>query len=527
MNINDFLNTDGRTISSKTKEAYVKKHFKSDYIKIIELSVHLKINERSFSEKIYHFINNLESPMVCKNCGKNPTKYTGLISGYLDYCSSKCSNSSKDVMNKKEKAYLERYGVTNPSYSKDVLDKINDTFIKKYGGNPAANNKIKEKIKKTCLERYNDTHPFGNNSSLRNEHMIKKEKEFRKKYKDLNIISYSYEKWGICVVKCDVCNNNYEISKWNLHQRKKRIHDNSLCTFCNPIGSSIVTSIESFIRELLESKNLVYKKDRKTINPFEIDFLIQEKNIGIEANGIYWHSSKFKDRGYHLNKTELCLKKCVSLIHIFEDEFVLKKDIVESRILSILGFYDKKIYARKCIIKEINSKEANDFLEDNHLQGRSGATVRLGLFLDNDLVSLMTFGKERRSLGSKHNEGNWELIRFCNKINHKVTGGASKLLKFFINNFNPEKITSFCDRRWAPNTDFYSNLGFNFVHNTGPNYWYYKNNTYEKSHRFNFRKDVLVKNGADPNKTELEIMDELGYLRVYDCGSSKWEWVNE
>jgi len=141
------------------------------------------------------------------------------------------------------------------------------------------------------------------------------------------------------------------------------------------------------------------------------------------------------------------------------------------------------------------------------------------------MVSLMTFGKERRSLGSKHKEGSWELIRFCNKINHVVIGGASKLLKYFIKNSNPDKITSFCDRRWSPNTDFYSNLGFNFIHNTDPNYWYYKNNTYEKSHRYNYRKDVLVKKGHDPNKTELEIMDGLGYLRVYDCGSSKWEWV--
>jgi hypothetical protein len=527
MEIKDFLNKNGRTISAKTKEEYVKKHSHSDYIKILELSNKLRINERSFSEKIYHFINKSEFLIVCKNCGSKATKYRGLVNGYLDYCSSVCSNSSKDVMKKKEKSYLEKYGVTNPSHSEEIINKIKDTFIKKYGGNPVKNEKIKEKIRSTSLKKYNDTHPFGANSTLRKEYNIKIENEFREKYKDLNILVYNTAKNSTCIIECDVCKNNYEISKWNLHQRYIR-HDNSLnslCTICNPIGSSVITAMESFIGNLLESKKIEYKRDRKIINPYEIDFLIEEKKIGIETNGIYWHSSKFKDKGYHLNKTERCLEKNISLIHIFEDEFVLKKNIVESRILSILGYHDKKIYARKCIIKEINSIDANNFLDNNHLQGRSGATIRLGLFLNDQMVSLMTFGKERRSLGSKHKEGSWELIRFCNKINHVVIGGASKLLKYFIKNSNPDKITSFCDRRWSPNTDFYSNLGFNFIHNTDPNYWYYKNNTYEKSHRYNYRKDVLVKKGHDLNKTELEIMDGLGYLRVYDCGSSKWEWV--
>jgi hypothetical protein len=525
MKLSDLINEKGRTSSTKTRESYIKNNFRDSYKNIIEFSEIIGITERTFSEKIYHFLNNIESPVVCKNCLKNKTKYRGLVSGYLEYCSLKCSNSSSEVMELKKISYFEKHGVDNPSKSPDVIAKIQNTFDIKYGGNPAKNEEIKKKTAETCIQKYKDKHPFGKNSTLRKKITNDKEKEFVEKYKDLNIVLYRPEKNSTCIIKCKKCNNNYEISKWNLHQRFSRENyvGNSLCTFCNPIGSSVVTSIESFIIDLLEKNKICYRKDRNIIKPYEIDFLIESKGIGIETNGIYWHPSKFKDSNYHLRKTEECLKKGIRLIHVFEDDFVLRKDILESRISSLLGIHQRKIYARNCEIKEIDTKECGHFLDNNHIQGKTGSSVRIGLFYEGSLVSVMTFGKERKSLGSLHKEGKWELIRFCNEKNNLIVGGASKLLKFFINKYNPQKITSFCDRRWSPETDFYEKLGFIFKHNTNPNYWYYPKNSYEKKHRFNFRKDVLVGNGADPSKTELELMDEMGYLRVYDCGSSKWE----
>lgn len=523
MNIEDLINDKGKTISAKTKESYIKNNFYDDYIMIEELSNRIGIADRTFSEKLYHYFNNLDKAIICKNCNSKVTKYRGLMNGYLDYCSSKCSNSSENVMKLKEESYMKKYGVKNPSMSKDVIEKIQKKFEEKFGGNPAADPAIKEKIRNTCIEKYNDKHPFGKNSILRKSIEEKRELKFREKYKDLNILSYSLEKWGTCTIMCDECGKNYEISKWNLHQRnKKDLKD--LCTFCNPIGSKNTTEIESFFKSMLNDHNIKYKKDRSILKPSEIDFLIDDKKIGIEANGIYWHSSNYKSKRYHLDKTEKCLDKGINLIHVFEDEVILKKDIVRSRILSIFGIYEKRLYARKCNIRMVGSQDSNIFLDENHLQGRCGASVRIGLFLDDELVSLMTFSKERKSLGRSHKEGSWELIRFCNKINHLVIGGASKLFNYFINNFDPTLITSFCDRRWSPSTSFYYKLGFNFSYNTEPNYWYYENNSYRKFHRFSFRKDVLVKEGFDPNKTEFEIMAERKFLRVYDCGNSKWEW---
>lgn len=46
-----------------------------------------------------------------------------------------------------------------------------------------------------------------------------------------------------------------------------------------------------------------------------------------------------------------------------------------------------------------------------------------------------------------------------------------------------------------------------------------------KYHRFNFRKDVLVKEGYDKEKTEFQIMNERGFFRIYDCGNLKFELI--
>jgi hypothetical protein len=133
----------------------------------------------------------------------------------------------------------------------------------------------------------------------------------------------------------------------------------------------------------------------------------------------------------------------------------------------------------------------------------------------------MTFGKYRKSLGKTAQINEYELLRFCNKLNYTIIGGASKLFNYFIKNYNPVKILSYANRDWS-NGNLYKILGFKLLNITEPGYWYYKGRI--KYNRFNFRKDILVKQGYDINKTEFEIMDSKGYLRVWDCGNFKFEW---
>jgi hypothetical protein len=160
---------------------------------------------------------------------------------------------------------------------------------------------------------------------------------------------------------------------------------------------------------------------------------------------------------------------------------------------------------------------------NNHIQGYVNSNIKLGLFHKQELVSLMTFGGLRKSLGSKHKNNHWEMLRFCNKLNTTVVGGSSKLFNFFIKNYSPIEITSYSDNRFF-NGSLYETLGFKFIKNTGINYFYVKNG--KREHRFKYRKDMLVKQGFDSEMTEHQIMLERKIYRIYDCGNKKWVWSN-
>ena len=111
------------------------------------------------------------------------------------------------------------------------------------------------------------------------------------------------------------------------------------------------------------------------------------------------------------------------------------------------------------------------------------------------------------------------MVRFCNKLNTSVIGGADKLLKYFIRTHKPKNIISYADRRWSQG-NLYEKLGFTFIHNSKPSYSYIINGV--RKHKSNFKKETLVKQGFDANKTEHQIMLDRGIYRIYDCGLKKY-----
>jgi hypothetical protein len=175
-----------------------------------------------------------------------------------------------------------------------------------------------------------------------------------------------------------------------------------------------------------------------------------------------------------------------------------------------LGIIKNKIFARKCSLNIVSSKESRLFLDQNHIQGYSNSSINLGLFYQDELVSLMTFGKKRKDT---------ELVRFCNRINLSVVGASSKLFKYYINNYEYSIIESFSDSSIFTG-DMYDKLGFKFVHDTQVNYWRVVDGV--RKHRFNFNKKRLVKMGHDSNLSENEILQNLKYWRIWGCGLKKW-----
>lgn len=299
------------------------------------------------------------------------------------------------------------------------------------------------------------------------------------------------------------------------------------CPKCGNISSEGETEIVKYISSFVGENN-VQVRNRVLIKPYEIDIYVPSMKLGIEYNGLVWHSERFgKDKSYHIEKIIKCNELGIKLIHIFEDEFIEKRDIVLNKIKYILGYgnNNEKIYARKCNAMFINSKEAKIFLEKNHIQGFSPSSVYIGAFYNNLLIGVMSFKKEIKS------GDNWELTRFATDINYHCVGVGGKLFKYFTRNYNPDKVKSFADRRWTVDKDnnLYTKIGFNLSEILKPDYRYVVGN--RRIHKFNCRKQRLLKefknDGLDESMTEKQMCDKLGFYRIWDCGLLKYEWINK
>jgi G:T-mismatch repair DNA endonuclease (very short patch repair protein) len=294
-----------------------------------------------------------------------------------------------------------------------------------------------------------------------------------------------------------------------------------------------ISHYERELQEFLIKNGFEIMANRQILNGKEIDILIESKKIGIEFDGLFFHSEQHgKERGYHLSKTNLCNKNGYGLIHIFEDEYYYHKNLIYSKLAHILGLHTNlpKIAGRKIIIKEINSDDAKIFLDAYHIQGFANSTNYIGGFFKNKLVAVMTFKKT--GFGRKEE---YELNRYATNYNFIYQGVGSKLFNFFIKTYNPKSIVSFADRRWTLSSDnnIYTKIGFKFAGNTRPNYTYF--NTSRKSedflirhHRLSFKKSVLYKKYPflPKDKTEEELAALINYYKIWDCGMFKYVWTN-
>ena len=426
-----------------------------------------------------------------------------------------------EIINNRKQSLLKSY----ENNKEEIIYKRMSTINEKWGRHYMLDDGIREKRKNHNFKKYGVDHHLKNKSVI--EKRVKSYKKTITSYIEKRLpynIKYisrdentnktdSYIK-----IYCEFCKNESILTRQLLYLRCEG--NKNPCLICNPIlsgRSNMEIDLLEFIKENYNGNILT---NEKFIIDKELDIYLPDINLAFEFNGLYWHSELYKENNYHLEKTKSCLDKGINLFHIWEDDWIYKGDIVKSMILNKLGKTPNKIFARKTIIKVIDdNKLVRDFLDKNHIQGFVGSKIKIGLFYNNELVSLMTFGNLRKSLGQKSEEGSYELLRFCNVLNTTVIGGASKLFKYFLNNYNPNQIISYSDLSRS-NGNMYQQLGFKLSHNSDPNYYYIIDDV--RKHRFNFRKDRLVKEGFNPNKTEIQIMNERGFYRIFDCGMQKW-----
>lgn len=272
------------------------------------------------------------------------------------------------------------------------------------------------------------------------------------------------------------------------------------CPKCFREKSGIETELFEYVKFLLPNE-IIEENNRTILNGKEIDVYVPNLKVGFEMNGLVWHSEKFeKDSNYHLLKTEEALKNNVQLIQIFEDEWVRKNQICKSMVSNILGIYKNNIFVNQCVIKEVPSEHSNDFLESNHIEGKTvSPSINIGLYYKDTLVQMMVFDKQPNNC--------YNLMRLCSVLDTNIIGGASEIFKYFCEKYNPDEIVSCVDRRWS-NGMVYETLGFQLTHISKPNYSYVANKK-----RINH--SIL---------TEQEYLNNKEWYKIYDCGHLYFVW---
>lgn len=461
------------------------------------------------SLKVYCFINDIEQQPKCKIC-YNKVKFNTTKKEYNIYCSNECRYKDSEAITKKRRqTNIKRYGTSNILNSDSIIKKREKKLLETHG----VDNYFKS-------EEYKANRQLGKyKSSDRIKQKKSRNRSTYKKLKDgllgnVELITPLEEFEGVGYNKkykwlCKQCNNQY--TSWYMNGIIKN------CPHCKQY-----TSIEDFVISILKDNNIEYQtNNRELLNGREIDIFIPEHNIGIETNGLFWHCDKvILDKNYHLNKLNIAIENNIKLINIFEDEIHNKPEIVKSRILSKLNIFENVIYARKCNIKFITSKEANIFYEQNHIQGRCNSSINIGLFYNEELVSALSFSKLRPALGHTNISDKYELTRFSNKLNTKIIGGFTKGISYLEKNTKITEVYSYCDRRWSEG-EFYISCGFEFIKNTKPNYWYIPPNKIERQHRYNYRKHILKDKLKiyDCTLSEIKNMKNNKYNVIWDCGN--------
>ena len=435
-------------------------------------------------------------------------------------------SQNENVKNKIKETNLERYGKEYATQTEEVKEKTKNTNLKKWGVEyPILSKEVKDKARKTLWNNYGVEHPLYSNEVLNKVKITKENKiNFAKSQNLLTVnelsikfnrhektILHAIERLNISVV-CFNRDEHYYINKSDL----PILSDFFLKT--EDWGTSYSEKeIVDFVKSIYDGE--IIENSKKIIPPKELDIYISNKNLAIEFNGVHWHDENHVDKNYHLTKTNMCNKKGIDLIHVFEDDWLYKKEIVKSMIASRLGVYKEKIFARKCQIKEIEKNQAKIFFDENHLQGFTYGDLYLGLTFNDELIQCVCINKKG------WHDGNVELTRMVTKLNTQVVGGFSKLMKHISDYVEYKSITSYVYKAWF-NGKGYIESGFKIVKENNPSYSYVVNG--RRVHKSHFRKNKIKKmfergelKFYDSNKTEHENMIENKIYRIYDCGTMK------
>lgn len=455
------------------------------------------------------------------------------------------------VVDKRRQTCLDRYGVDNYAKTKECLEKTRKTCQEKYGvDNYNKTSECREKIKKTNIERYGHPIAFGFGTKEYRDNLVEKygvtnpmySEEFKEKMKAVRKEKYSVDNFfqnRDILDKAIKANKKYiqsirnsadyieglrdlikdrqfEILKENFIEDE--LNFELRCLNCNNVFiykklknpyptcscRKSVSSAEIEIAEFLESLNLEIERNNRTIlNGKELDIFVPDWKIAIEYDGLYWHRGTSGIEKYNMYQ-----EKGIRLIRILENEWLCDKEKIKDYLRATFNIFEKRIFARKCIIKDISSADYRSFCQDNHLQGFKNSSIRKGLYYDNELVQV---------IGVSSRNGTYELDRECSKRNYNIIGGKAKLLA----SLDIPNLVSFCDKSKFSGMSYFKS--FSLEKETKPGYFYISIKG-EKYSRLQCQKHKLKNflKKFDDNISEEDNMFMNGFYKIYDYGNFKF-----
>lgn len=404
--------------------------------------------------------------------------YGEFIATFRAVQGANASTHPKAVDQRRSQTNLVKYGETNPSKNKEVRNKAKKTMVERYGVEHSLQNpELKGKQRQSVFDHY------GVDNVMNNQ-------EVKDKLKRTNVQKYGVE-------------NPMQLVSVQMKQFYSAVEN----------GNQFCSSGEKEVKEFIESLGLsckskfIYDGQMKR----QVDIFIEELNIAIEYNGLYWHSEANEKiyPKYHLEKLKICEKQGIRLIQIFEHEWLDRKDQVKSFLKSALGKNESVVFARKCVIKEVDKKEARDFLNQYHIQGAPPFLMSLGLYYNDELLGLTTYGRHHR------NNTEWVLSRFVCKTDYNIVGGLSRLVKHGLDKY--EEVSTWVDLRWSTGENWVK-CGWESINILPPDYFYFDNKTGEVVSKQN-RQKKKVNTPKQMTEHEHALSEKL--YRIYDCGKIK------
>ena len=565
----DFINTHCRR-----KDGYFKRmspsflSLNSDKFEYIQRYTHFLPDDATFPQRAWHIINQVDNAKMCANCGVKPLKWSLVSYKYPEFCCNSCAGLSDQIKAKKREDSIAKWGVPHHTQAQDVKDKHRTTLMERYGVPSFSQTaEYKEKTKATHMARYGYDNPLANPEFKAKFIATNREKygadyalqtdAIKLKQRETNLEKYGVvsptqvpeikakqeatlmERFGVINPK----HRHFTKGQLEILSDPKRLSelcdDNAIHIVAEHLDVDVTTVYNYLHRHDLQDKYIqssasnveimvanyvadlgvnVVRNTRAVISPLELDIYLPDQRVAIEVNGVYFHREGMgRGRDYHWGKWKSCADQGIRLFSYFDDEIYRSWRVIKSKLAYLVGKHsDTKLGARQCEIAELTDfNTESDFLNENHIQGSINYRTRtLAAYHKGQVVGIMCF---------KEVAGGVEIVRFSTDVDYIIPGLFSKFVSHYVKCYNfIGTIHSFSDNCHSDG-NLYRQAGFIIHSRVAPGYSYTHGGR-PRENRQRFMKNKIAKRFgiSTEGKTEWQLMQELGYDRVWDCGKIKW-----